>query len=273
VQKLMTPLILGGTGRVGRALSAVWPGLTPVIWQSRREGMGAFRWDILKEQAPDSQQKIDGIIVLAGVTSGNAQSLFDNTALAIAACDLADRLGGLKVLLASSQAVYGRSNKIVTELSPCRPTTAYGVAKLEMEQAIMDRPNVTCLRIGNVAGCDGLLLAAEDKRPIILDQFPNGLGPMRSYIGPKTLGNVLRGLLAVPRDLPRVINVAELGQISMADILDAANVPWSWQVAEKSALPALALDCSVLAELVPLSEATPADLVAQARAAGWGQKA
>lgn len=268
-QSIRPPLILGGTGCVGRALAALWPAQTPAVWQSRNRQAGTWEWDILHSPAPALPQTPSGIIALAGVTRGDAADLAANTALALAACDLADALGGLPVLLASSQAVYGAPAQTVTENSPCAPTTPYGHAKRAMEQAVAGRKNVTCLRIGNVAGCDGLLMHAARVGHVRLDQFPNGQGPTRAYIGPRVLGDVLRGLLAIGADLPPVLNIAQRGQIAMADLLRAADVPWKWAPAGAGALPVLAMNCDALAQLVSNPPATPADLIAQARAAGW----
>lgn len=258
------PLILGGSSHVGRALRAVWPRDAAATWQSRHNG--PFQWDILNAPAPNLPEGITGIIALAGVTQGDR--LADNTALAQAACALAAR-ENLPVLLASSQAVYGHKSAAARETDLCQPTTPYGQAKLAMEQAVSDAPRATLLRISNVVGCDALLLNAARGRQIKLDRFPNGESPRRAYISPVVLGQVLRRLLAKDAPLPRILNVTQAGSVGMADLLRAADIPWDWIPAGPSALAALELDSTQLASLVDVPPATPSQLIADARAAGW----
>lgn len=254
-------------GRVGRSLAAVWPSAAPVLWHGRRQP-APYVWD-MTTTAPDLPDGISSIVVLVRATCGGADALAFNTTLARAACDLAQRAGGLRVLLASSQAVYGRPDGPASEDTPCAPDTPYGHAKLAMEQAVVGYANVTCLRIGNVAGCDGLLGPAARNGHVTLDQFPDGQAPRRAYVGPVVLGDILRGLLSYDGNLPPVLNVAQPGLVSMSDMLKAADIPWAWQVAGPRALPALDLDCTRLTGFFPVPIATAAGLVAQARAAGW----
>jgi len=264
-QTIYGPLILGGSGRVGRALAAQWPKDGPVLWQTRQGG--PFAWDILAAPVPDLPHGITGIIALAGTT--DPARLADNTALALAAADLGAR-ADLPVLLASSQAVYGRPDAPVSESDPARPDTPYGRAKHDMELAVAGQSHVTCLRIANVAGCDGLLINAARQDFVTLDQFPDGTGPRRAYIGPAQLGHVLRALIARAEPLPQVLNVAQPGLVQMADVLDAADVQWGWKTAGAGALPALDLDCAALTALIRVPAATAQGIVADARASGWG---
>lgn len=264
-------LILGGTGRVGRALARVWPADMPApIWQMRSGG--DYPWDILTAQPPALPADVVGIIVLAGVTQGDDAALAANTHLALAACDLA-AAAEVRTLLASSQAVYGTPDIAVSEDSPAAPQTPYGRAKYAMEQAVLAYENTTCLRIGNVAGCDGLLLAAGRGGTLSLDQFADGQGPRRAYIGPGILAQTLVGLMAHTGPLPNALNVAQPKSVAMADLLDAAHMPWQWRAAGVGALPALDLICDQLTCLVSIPNADPADLIAQARAAGWPEDA
>lgn len=265
-------LVLGGTGRVGRALRRVWPADLPApIWQARSGG--EYPWDMLSGPAPEIPTGTIGILALAGVTQGDDTALAANTWLARMACDLAKRAGGLRVLLASSQAVYGTPAGLVSEETPAIPQTPYGHAKLAMEQAVAADENVTCLRIGNVAGCDGLLLAAARGDVLSLDQFPDGQGPQRCYIGPQALARVIGRLLLSRDPLPKLLNVAQPRSVAMADLLDEAHVPWQWRPASSGALRVLDLQCDRLAGLVPLPDATAVDLIGQARAAGWPEAA
>ena len=269
------PVVLGASGKVGRALRQVYqkghlPEFADAIWQYRSMAEvpkgAALVWDILQGALPTIRPR--AVIVLAGVTAGRADDLARNTTLALAACALADQAGGVPVLLTSSQAVYGAQSGLLREQDMCLPSTPYGRAKREMERAVAGRPNVTCLRIGNVVGCDAIS-GAMVHGGVTLDRFPDGQGPRRAMIGPVTLGHVLQGLLEAPGPLPPVLNVAAAGAVAMADLLAAAGVPWGWQDALPHALPALDLDVSLLQKMMPVPGANPVDLIAQARLAGW----
>lgn len=258
------PLIVGSTGKVGRALHAVWPKNVTAFWQDRRGG--DYRWDVLQEIPPVWPSEAEGLIGLAGTTQG--EHLNDNAALAIATCELGARYGQ-RVLIASSQAVYGRTDAPATETTPCMPDTDYGRAKLAMEQAIYDFENVTILRIGNVIGCDNLMLNAATGGAIKLDQFDSGQGPQRSYIGPQVLCHVLRSLLHHAGPLPRILNISQPHSVAMVDILTAANVAWDWTATGPKALSRLDLDTTLLQTIIDVPDADAEQLVVQARAAGW----
>lgn len=248
------PLILGSMGQVGRALARVASG--PALWHGRT-GAG-LNWDLTRDTAPDLPL-ISGVVSLA-----RGPDPATEIALAEAACRIGEA-HGVPVLIASTQAVYGPGQGALTEDHPCAPTSDYGRTKLAMEQAVKTR--ATCLRIGNVVGCDMLLMNAA-KGPVTLDQLPDGTSPRRAYIGAPVLWDVLVGLLAQD-DLPDVINLAQPGLIEMADLLRAADLRWDWRDGA-GALAELALDVTLLQGFVPVPAATPEDLIAQARAAGWG---
>lgn len=241
----MGPLVLGATGRVGRALRASGV-MSDAIWQSRTPQDGYLTWDILNATAPDVT--CSGIIMLAGGVADTEAYV----PLAHAACDLGQALG-VPVLIASSQAA---------ELQ----NSVYGRAKRGMEQAVADRARTCCLRIGNVAGTDALFRAMT-AGPVQLDEVSAGQGPRRALIGPVTLAHVLLRLLET--DLPPILNLAQPGMIDMADMLRAAGVDWSWNAAPKDVLATLDLDVSALTALVDVPKADAATLVAEARATGW----
>ncbi len=251
------PLILGSAGHVGRALARVWPKDQPAFWHSRRGG--DLAWDLL-DDSPPALPGITGVVQLARGADAAAE-----VALARAACDLG-AAHGVPVLIASSQAVYGPQPGKVAEDTLCQPLGDYGAAKLAMEQAVAGR--ACCLRIGNVAGCDMLLMNAAKGR-VTLDQLPDGTSPRRSYISAVGLGVVIRGLLAQPGPLPDVVNVAQSGTLAMGDLLRAACQSWDWRAAGPGVLASLELDVSRLMALVPLPAAEPQVLMAEARAAGW----
>uniref|UniRef100_UPI004047F1A1 hypothetical protein n=1 Tax=Yoonia sp. TaxID=2212373 RepID=UPI004047F1A1 len=93
LQKQKRILVLGGTGRVGRALMHVWPADLPTPVFQARAG-GAYPWNMVSEPAPELPEDIVGIVALAGVTQGDDAALMMNTRLAQAACDLSSRAGG-----------------------------------------------------------------------------------------------------------------------------------------------------------------------------------
>ncbi|WP_294606537.1 NAD-dependent epimerase/dehydratase family protein [uncultured Roseovarius sp.] len=272
------PIILGATGQVGQALARVWPAAAPRgIWQyrpgaDRRTVAGfpgtAFSWDILAEPAPDLPPGASGMIVLAGVTGHDAKALARNTDIAVAAVRAARAAGISRVLVASTQAVYGTGAARVSEADPCVPTAPYGRAKLEMEVALAACPEVTCLRLGNVAGTDTLFRTAA-RHPVTLDRFADGTSPRRSYIGPVTLADVLLGLLDPGLGLPRVLNVANPGVLAMDDVLKAASLEFTYRAAPPDALALLELDVTRLSGLVALPSADPDRLIAEARKGGW----
>lgn len=274
------PLILGGTGRVGRALRKLalgghWPEGLFALWHGRR---GDYAWD-MQETAPPLPERHEGpphgLILLAGVTAGSPERLAANADLARAALCLAAREGLGPVLLMSSAAVYGRAE------GPCReteasPADAYGAAKLEMERVVaeeIDRlgaaaPLACCLRLANVAGCDQLFDAMAAGQ-VTLDRFADGHGPRRAYFGPLTLARVLSTLLAAD-DLPPVLNLAQPGAVPMEALLEAAGARWHWRPAPESALPVTRLDTARLAAIAgPVATATAPGLLAEARLAGW----
>jgi nucleoside-diphosphate-sugar epimerase len=211
------------------------------------------------------------MIVLAGVTGTDTATLALNTDLALAAVAAARQAGIGRILIASSQAVYGPAQPLVSEATPCQPVSPYGRAKLQMEQALAGAEGVTLLRLGNVAGADSLLLTASRQAPV-LDRFADGQSPRRSYIGPVTLARVLNRLLDPALDLPPVLNVASPGLVAMNDLLLAARQPFTWTEAPPSALPRLELDVSRLAALVPLDPARAGVLVDEARQGGWSPR-
>lgn len=219
----------------------------------------------------ESGGRIDAMIVLAGIVPGREDADIADDARIADACLAAAHAAGIpRCLVASSSAIYGRGTGVqLREDAPLRPVTAYGRAKLETESACSRWRGrglaVTALRIGNVAGADSLLAqdAIRMGHEVILDRFSAGGGPVRSYIDPMTLADVLATLSAT-EGLPPVLNVAAPGGVAMADLLDAAGLPWRWRPAPATALECLILDCARLASLhrFPADTASPAGMVA-----------
>ncbi|AZV80638.1 NAD(P)-dependent oxidoreductase (plasmid) [Parasedimentitalea marina] len=261
-------VVLGASGGIGWVLRQCWPGMlsaeAQTRWQARRPQADAGLqedWVILDPlQDPDGlMQALEGadqVLCLAGVVPGRGTDLADNTHLALAAIEAAaqaaDRSGrdegAARVFLASSAAVYGAGSGLLREEEPVRPTHAYGQAKRDMELQALARGQelgvpVCALRIGNIAGLDAIL---GGWRPgFSLDCFPNGQSPRRSYIGVRTLAQVLAALLRTPR-LPPIVNLAQPGTIDMGDLLRAAGREFALQPASERAIPEVAFDLTLL---------------------------
>jgi len=267
-------LILGASSRVGFFLHHLWAQGAldfgaPPIWQFRSKTPAKRQmflpdnhviWDMLHDPMPAILPT--GVICLAGPTSG--PNWDDTTALAQIAAKAAQ---GAPLLYVSSQAVYGAAPGILSESSPCNPN-AYGAAKLAAEAALAKLPNATCLRVGNVIGADSLLKNAQ-RGPVVLDRFADGRSPRRMMIGARTLGQAFADLLALDHIADPVLNLAQPGLVAMSDLLQTAKQSWTWQNAPEHALPELHLDLRKIMALVDLPHAEPADLIAQAKQAGW----
>jgi nucleoside-diphosphate-sugar epimerase len=272
-------LILGGNGRIGRSLRAqtaafAAQGLRP-IWQTRAGAPGFLHWDI--EAQPCPPVAASGVVLcLAGVIRGTADALAQNEALAMAACRAAAAQGARHVFLASSAAVYGPSDLPLTEQTVPAPLGAYGRAKLAMERAALGwhqptGPGLTILRIGNIAGFDALLGGQQDGQQAVLDPIAGQSGgPVRSYIGPLSLGSVLvqlAGLAAAGQPLPKILNIAVAPPVRMGDLLDAARVDWRYGPINPAALARVELAVDLLGSLVdlPPKAAQAATMVAEWR--------
>ena len=257
-------LISGANGRVGRLLRSVAG--AGAVWSWRGAGGAALDWDPLSGPAPllDHCARHGTPRVLLQLARGvPGDPARDDAALALATLAAARAAGIGRVLLASSSAVYGQARaEPWAEDEPPRPANPYGLAKQAMERACAGQAGVTCLRIGNVAGADALL--TNPRRPLLLDQFPDGSGPVRSYIGPQTLARVLGALAAAPV-LPAVLNIGAPRPVDMADLAAAAGLPVIRQPAPPGALSRLVLDTARLEALVPFAETDshPATLAAE----------
>ncbi|MDO9525717.1 MAG: SDR family oxidoreductase [Gemmobacter sp.] len=262
-------LVLGATGRLGRFLRATWgsegPAGLPVIWQTRSRDVppGWLHWRPGQPLPPART-----VLVLAGVTAGDATALAENTHIGLAACKAA---GTARVLLASSAAVYGAADGADEQCLPA-PLRPYGAAKLAMERACLDGlttpggAQVTALRIGNVVGADMLGTVVAKGGPVRLDQFSDGTGPVRSYIGPVAFARVIAALATHPQRLPPVLNLAAPQPVAMADLLTAAGIGFDWQPAPPEALPRAVMATDLLQSLVPFA---PDDSTATGMIAEW----
>ncbi|HEY9038441.1 MAG TPA: NAD(P)-dependent oxidoreductase [Roseovarius sp.] len=256
----MKVLVIGGTGRVGRMLRRHWDSAPPrdiaLTWQAR-DGTGDIGWDAADGAAAlAAHGPVDRVLVLAGVTPAEDADLDQNAVIARTAMTAAAQMGAAHVLLASSSAVYGTEGALpYTEADTPDPASPYGLAKLEAERAVLDAedgPPACALRIGNVLGADALMLnavGASAAHPVALDRFSDGNGPLRSYIGPVTLAQVLETLLHKGPALPDVLNIGAPAPVAMQTLLEASGTPYVTRPAPPDAVQTITLDCTSLARL------------------------
>ena len=284
----MQLFITGANGRVGRMLRLVWAGRQrpdfQQVWSSRRGDPSAdVIWDI-ETSAPPALAKGAVILHLAAVLRGDPSALRANSIMALNVCDAAKEGGARHVFLASSSAVYGASQENLAEVRAPAPLSDYGRAKLAMEKDALcwaqglgkNAPGVTCLRIGNVLGADALFGSADTGGQITLDPTPGGLGgPQRSYIGPQLLAQVIAALVgkaARGANLPPILNIAAQGHVFMADLLQAAKMPYRFGPARSDMIPKVCLSTKRLARLVDLPVMDAREMVEDWRAVRAGMQ-
>lgn len=269
-------IVTGASGRVGRALRAVWGGRVaglPVLWSARKAGQDIdLVWNIGIEPAPPLPRRAI-FLHLAGQTRGSEAELAENrrSAKALGAC--ARAADARHVFFMSSVAVYPPGPGLIAEDQAVDPTSAYAKAKLAAEVAIrlaVPEGRLTLLRLGNLAGADTLLTSA---RAAILQQCPVALdpvagqpgGPERSYIGPQALAHVLAALIGMAAQgmaLPDVLNLAQPPALRMADLLTAAGANWHFGPPRAGVIRRVAVDVARLAALVSLPQATAETVIA-----------
>lgn len=282
-------LVLGSSGRVGKMLRHVWEAGCAVpqmsfVYQTRLRGQSDdVLWDVTGP-VPDevlAAGPFDCLLVLSGVVPRAGADLSGNVDIGLASVDAAARLGIGTVLLASSSAVYGmQSDAPYSEEDVTEPANDYGHAKLKMEQLSAARAqahgvDLCCLRIGNVTGADALMLngaALKTDETLRIDQFADGGTPLRSYIGPATLAQVLCSLIDARDALPQTLNIAAPVPVEMAQLARAAEMPFDHVPASAGGHQHITLDCAALAALHPfaLADSDPAEMVAQWRASRQG---
>ncbi|MEX0371280.1 MAG: NAD-dependent epimerase/dehydratase family protein [Tateyamaria sp.] len=237
----MGVVFLGAGGRLGRLLKPRWRG--DALWATRTEV------DLNNQQSLHvALGDATTVFCLAGVTHGAEARMHQNATLAAKVLDAAWQQGGRRVFLFSSAAVYGASRGRNSVAGQTSPLSAYGRAKLEMEDVAKDHPNpCVCLRLGNVAGADAIL--GGWKEGFELDSFTDGTTPRRSYIGPGCLADVLSMLAQAP-DLPDVMNVSAPHPVAMGDLLDAAQLRWQRRPATDATIADVTLDTHALEQIV-----------------------
>lgn len=264
--------VLGAGGPVGRLLvPALAAQGARVSAQSRRAGPGV-------DLVGDDPAVLAGwlrhlrpalMVVLWGVTRGDAEALAGNAALACRALGAATAAGCPRVAVMSSAAVYDPHGPGPhREDGPAAPVAPYGAAKLAMEQALLaahralpaPRPALFVLRLANVVGADMLGRAVADAATgarLQLDRFADGEGPERSYLGATTLARTCLCLAAGRAAGPELLNVADGdGPVAMEALLRALEargvpVPWAWRPAPATAARSVVLDTARLRRRCP----------------------
>lgn len=259
-------LVVGSSGRVGILLRQHWflepNGALDLTYQTRRsEGTGKdISWDPTRDPADNlsRQEQFDCMLVLSGVVPRPGADFEQNQAIAKACLTAAATADIPNVLLASTSAVYGAGQQEpFTEDGPMAPLNDYGRTKLDMEQQSLPLAKalgvgLCCLRIGNVAGADALMcngFALGDTEKLRLDQFEDGGTPVRSYIGPATLADVLQTLIRKRQDLPESLNIGAPAPLTMRDLAEAARFNYTLRPAPKSAHQNITLNCGLLETL------------------------
>ncbi len=253
-------MITGITGQFGRVLrygQIFRPLPGAVSYHGRRvASLDGHPVRVLELTAPvaDWQALIEDcapkvILHLAGATYTSGLDLEGLVALNMScACNVAqaaDNAGVKSFFYASTAGVYGPQAEDAapwTEDTALRPTSDYARSKAMGEDALralapkLDLA-ISCLRYATTGGSDMLVrnaLKATPDAPLLLDQFPDGTSPERSYLGPQDLVDMHHGLCALPSNqLPDVLNIAPRGALQMHDLLEALpaafKTPISWK--------------------------------------------
>jgi nucleoside-diphosphate-sugar epimerase len=263
-----TIAVTGATGRLGRLLRLVWSAEPPAgiqpLWLVRRMSGAPDEMVVdLGGSAPVLPRNCI-ILHLAG-TVAPSREMSDHVALARAALDLAIRSEARHLFFASTAAVYGKGEWAHDENEEPAPVTAYGHMKLAAEK-VVSRPGTTCLRIGNVAGADAILGSKAER--LVLDPVPGtDAGPVRSYIGPRTLVRVLEQLVRMVATgvmPPPILNIAQTPPVGMAELLRATGQPFEWGPDNPAVLPRVELATERLRTLLTdLPSASADGLVAE----------
>jgi nucleoside-diphosphate-sugar epimerase len=253
-------LVLGANGTLGRLLQKAWAPRDDMLYHAR-DGLADICFDILQD--PSALERAinaaKSVICLAGVTPSSAQPrpFDDNSRVAEAVLKAA---GSRPCLFMSTAAVYGDGPQNWSETDPTEPLSDYGASKLEMERIVSAaNATATCLRLGNVIGADALLGTARDA--YFLDQLEDGTFPVRSYIGPDLLSDILLSLsdqMTNGAQLPAWINIATPEPVTLNALLDAASATWSPRPAPEGIIARVSLQTKRLQNLVTLPEACSA---------------
>lgn len=268
-------MVTGAGGQIGRFLRRAWLEEPPrdirPFWIGRGEGFD-LTWDILSDAAP-VWPKNAVVLHLAGVVRGDETALAANVAMVAPVLRACRRNAACALFVASTAAVYAPGPQPATEDWLSAPANAYGRSKALAERRFLaGEPgfSVHVLRLGNVAGAESLLGPRPTDEVIRLDPVPGRKGgPLRSWIGPRTLAQVLTCLCrraAKRADLPSILNVAADPPLQMADLLRASGRAWVYGPENPAVTPVATLSTERLRALCPLPPATAESLLAEVAA-------
>jgi len=262
----VSTVFLGAHSRVAQLVAGYWAKDTVGGGNLLRIARGAgadLAWDMATPVPPLPPGTRPGaVFCFAGVTPKRAGEFGANRALALATIDAARVWGAAHCFVLSSSAVYGNpGGGAVCEDTAPRPTSPYGAAKLDMEQAALAAAprGVTILRLANIAGAGEPFDSAARPVPpsLPLHRFADGTGPVRSFISPRALAQVMAHLARLATDsstLPPVLNVAAPRPTAMADILITLGRQWHWEQAPETAIRTVHLNTARLSALCPLPD-------------------
>ncbi len=264
------PLIVTGAGgRIGRLLHifarASEFAAFSMIWTSRD---GPQVWDLTGAGVPGLPR--GGILLhLAAVLPGPHHDDLIAGNLRLAEAIIAqDRLSPFShVVFMSTVAVYAPGTQAIAETEVPAPQSDYGRAKLHCETRLCAAfgGRLTILRLANLAGADALLGGNPGSGEVVLDPIPGtSSGPLRSYIGPKTLARalgVLLGQIALGKTLPGILNVSQPKAVAMDHLLTAAGRAWRFGPSRTATVAKVAVDVSVLMNICPLPDLDPAAVI------------
>lgn len=242
----------GAQGRLGRLICDLLKSQRTVIATARRPPADL----ILQGDGPlPALPRCHAVLALWGGTSNDPAKARENIALAHRSRAVAEASGARLVIHLSSAAVYGPGLDL-RETDALHPLGGYGRAKAQMEREIAgfdsDQARHVCLRLANVVGADSLAPALLGEGPVRLDRFPDGGGPLRSYIAPGDLAHIVLALADLaPETLPAVINVAAPLPVSMAALARAAGREITWVPAPQAAVQEVGLNTARLQALLP----------------------
>ncbi len=236
-------LVTGGSGLVG---SFIVERLHADGWQVTIAGRGrpgarfpadiGFRRFVLA-LASDHDELLDGFDALVhaafwhiaghyrGGEGQDVKGFWDRNYLAtLQLFEAAKRAGLERVVFLSSRAVYGQqpAGTVLTEDTPCRPDTHYGLVKAASEQHLADRAFCgSSLRITGVYGQSAF--SSEHKWETLFDAYLDG-DPISARFGTEVHGRDVAGAVHLMLNAPaeavsgQIFNVSDL-ELDCHDLL------------------------------------------------------
>lgn len=222
----MKILVTGGAGYIGsyvvRELVKKQHEVVAVDDLSNTEAPKLF--PVVRRRCDDVRDEVDVLIHLAGsicVADAPWRLWYNNIGCAI---PMLMNIHAKKVIVASSAAVYGDATDFREE-GRAKPTEVYGRTKLALEELALDLcPNVTALRLFNVAGGKErhlhethllpLALRATEKKPLTL--HGDALTMVRDYVHVEDVADAFVRAIGWP---PGIVNIGSGEGTSTQELL------------------------------------------------------